>query len=364
MILRRAISSGRVFRCLAAAGLVVGAASAGAVALPGAAHADSEDFAPAATATIHPGVMVESPAGQCTSNFVFGDRDGGDLYLGQAAHCTGTGTASDTDGCKSGSLPIGTPIKIEGASKPGELVYNSWLAMADDKDDKPDANTCGYNDFALVKIDPADRDKVSPTVPVFGGPTGLRTEGVPAGSTVYSYQNSSLRQGIGLLSPKQGLNLGDSAGGWTHEVATITPGVPGDSGSGFMDAAGYAFGVLSTLNLEPAPGTNGVGDLNRELAYANAHGMDRVVLQIGGPFHPPLPLPSLAGTPRADAASSDSDGETAAAEEPEQSVSDGGPSANTPDRGLSITPKRSEPELSSQPGQQAPEKQPGLVGGL
>jgi len=227
--------------------------------------------------------------------------------------------------------------------------------------DTPDANTCAYNDLALVKIDPADRDKVSPTVPVFGGPTGIRTAGVPAGSTVYSYQNSSLRQGIGLLSPKQGLNLGDSGGGWTHEVATITPGVPGDSGSGFMDAAGNAFGVLSTLNLEPAPGTNGVGDLNRELAYANAHGMGDVVLQCGGPFHPPLPLPSLAGTPRADAASSDSDGETASAEEPEQSVTNDAPSANTPDRGLSITPKRSEPGL---PSQGAPEKQPGLVGGL
>jgi len=358
MILRRAIYSGRVFRCLAAAGLVVGAAAAGAVALPGAAHADSEDFAPAATATIHPGVMVESPAGQCTSNFVFGD--GHDLYLGQAAHCTGTGTASDTDGCKSSSLPLHTtPIKIQGASKPGELVYNSWLAMAENEETDPD--TCAYNDFALVKIDPADRDKVSPAVPAFGGPTGLRTKGLPAGSTVYSYQNSSLRQGIGLLSPKQGLNLGDSGNGYSHEVATITPGVPGDSGSGFMDSAGYAFGVLSTLNLEPAPGTNGVGDLNRELAYANAHGMGDVVLQCGGPFHPPLPLPSLAGTPRADAASSDSDGETASAEEPEQSVTNDAPSANTPDRGLSITPKRSEPGL---PSQGAPEKQPGLVGGL
>jgi len=358
MILRRATSSGRVFRCLAAAGLVVGAASAGAVALPGSAHADSEDFAPAATATIHPGVMVESTAGQCTANFVFGD--GKDLYLGQAAHCTGTGTASDTDGCKTTSLPIGTPVKIQGASQPGKLAYNSWLAM-DKPDEKPDVNTCAYNDFALVEIDPADHDKVSPIVPVFGGPTGLRTAPVPAGATVYSFQNSSLRQGIGLLSPKQGLNLGDSGGGWTHEVATITPGVPGDSGSGFMDSAGNAFGVLSTLNLEPAPGTNGVGDLNRELAYANANGMGGVVLQTSGAFHPPLPLPSLAGTPRADAASSDSDGETAAAEEPEQSNTDGAPSANTPDRGLSITPKRSEPGL---PSQGAPAKQPGLVGGL
>jgi len=127
----------------------------------------------------------------------------------------------------------------------------------------------------------------------------VRQAGLPAGSSVYSYQNSSLRQGIGLLSPKVGLNLGDNAGGYTHEVATITPGVPGDSGSGFMDAQGEAFGVLSTLNLEPAPGTNGVGDLGKELAYANGNGMDGVGLMNGTePFHSPLPLPSLGSSAR------------------------------------------------------------------
>ena len=29
----------------------------------------------------------------------------------------------------SGSLPIGTPVEVDGASKPGTLVYNSWLTM-------------------------------------------------------------------------------------------------------------------------------------------------------------------------------------------------------------------------------------------
>jgi hypothetical protein len=356
MILRSAISSGRVLRCLAAAGLVVGATTVGAVAMPGSAHADDQDFAPASTATIHPGVMVTSPVGQCTANFVFGDGD--KVYLGQAAHCTGTGSESETDGCKSKSLPLGTPIKIQGASQPGKMVYNSWLTMQDNGE--KDANTCAYNDFALVEIDSDDAGKVNPTVPVFGGPTGVREAGLPAGAPVYSYQNSGLRQGLGLLSPKQGLNLGDGAGGYTHEVATITPGVPGDSGSGFMDADGKAFGILSTLNLEPAPGTNGVGDLGKELAYANDNGdVGDISLENGTTaFHPPLPLPALgSSTPKADQASdSSSDADTAADSNPAQSAADNAHRA-TPERGLSIAPRQPEPAG-------APKSKSGALGGL
>src|SRR5687767_7125759 len=76
-------------------------------------------FAPQAAladdgAEIHPGVMTFTEGAQCTSNFVF--RDGGGTYLGQAAHCSGTGAATDTDGCDAGTLPLGTPVEIDGAS--------------------------------------------------------------------------------------------------------------------------------------------------------------------------------------------------------------------------------------------------------
>ena len=84
-------------------------------------------WAPAASATIHPGVQVFTDGAQCTANFVFSDA--ANVYLGQAAHCSGTGSATDTDGCSSASLPVGTPVDITGASKPGTLVYNSWLTM-------------------------------------------------------------------------------------------------------------------------------------------------------------------------------------------------------------------------------------------
>ena len=50
----------------------------------------------------------------------------------------------------------------------------------------------------------------------------------------------------------------------------MTPGIPGDSGSGFMDASGNALGVLSTVEFAPLPASNGVGTLAKELAYANS----------------------------------------------------------------------------------------------
>jgi hypothetical protein len=64
--------------------------------------------------------------------------------------------------------------------------------------------------------------------------------------------------------------LDTTGGGWSRDVLTLTPGIPGDSGSGFLDASGEAIGVLSTLELAPIPAANGVGDLAHELAYLHA----------------------------------------------------------------------------------------------
>lgn len=70
---------------------------------------------------------------------------------------------------------------------------------------------------------------------------------------------------------------------------TATPGIPGDSGSAFLDAPGRALGVLSTLNLAPLPGSNGVGDISREYAYLRAHYSGAVTLAGGTvPFRGPL----------------------------------------------------------------------------
>jgi hypothetical protein len=95
-------------------------------------------WAPAATAPIHPGVQTVTAGGQCTANFVF--TDGTKVFIGQAAHCSGTGGNTATNGCTSGSLPIGTPVTVGGASKPGHMVYNSWLTMQ--SLGESDAETC------------------------------------------------------------------------------------------------------------------------------------------------------------------------------------------------------------------------------
>jgi hypothetical protein len=234
-------------------------------------------WAPAKTAAVHPGVQVFTEGAQCTANFVF--QEGTTVYLGQAAHCSGTGGQTETDGCTSGSLPIGTPVEVTGASKPGSLAYNSWLTMQA-KGEK-NADVCAYNDLALIKIAAADIAKVNPSVPAFGGPTGVGSVVGDLGSTVYSYGNSELRGGITKLSPKQGIVIQNEGNGWSHIVSTLTPGVPGDSGSGFLDETGAAIGVLSTLQIAPLAGTNGVGDLAKELAYARANGFPNLKLVPG-----------------------------------------------------------------------------------
>jgi hypothetical protein len=242
-------------------------------------------WAPAGQATVHPGVQVFTEGAQCTSNFVF--QDASNVYLGQAAHCSGTGGQTETNGCSSASLPVGTPVQISGASKPGTLVYNSWLTMQ--AKGETDADACAFNDLALIRIDPADVGEVNPSVPGFGGPTGVGTIG-GLGSTVYSYGNSELRGGVTKLSPKQGVVVQNEGNGWSHSVITLTPGVPGDSGSGFLGGTGQAIGILSTLQLAPLLGSNGVGDIGRELAYMRANSAFTGVQLIRGtePFKPNL----------------------------------------------------------------------------
>jgi hypothetical protein len=225
-------------------------------------------WAPAATATIHPGVQTFTDGGQCTANFVFHDA-ANTVYIGQAAHCSGTGGATETNGCDSGSLPVGTQVEVDGASQPGVMVYNSWLAMQAAGETNADA--CAFNDFALIRLNPADFGKVNPSIPFWGGPNGIDTNGTTQGEHVYSYGNSSLRGGISQLSPKQGVSLGDAGNGWSHNVYTVTPGIPGDSGSAFLSSTGAALGVLSTVQLAPLAGSNGVGDVNLELNYMRSH---------------------------------------------------------------------------------------------
>ncbi|MFC7495031.1 hypothetical protein ACOADD_12410, partial [Nocardioides sp. CPCC 206349] len=144
-------------------------------------------WAPADEAAIHPGTQMYTEGAQCTGNFVFTDG-AGNVYVGYAAHCAGTGEATDTNGCDVESLPLGTPVTFnEGGSLvsegtqvgSGTLAYSSWDTM--NRINESDGNTCSYNDFALVKVSAADAAKVNPSIPFWGGPTGIDTDGTAAG---------------------------------------------------------------------------------------------------------------------------------------------------------------------------------------
>ncbi|MGA8255324.1 MAG: hypothetical protein WB767_01990, partial [Nocardioides sp.] len=194
---------------------VLVAALASVATAPGASAAPT--WAPAGSAAITPGVQMYTDGAQCTGNFVFTDA-AANVYVGYAAHCAGLGEATDTNGCLNDSVPLGTEVTFnEGGSLissgtqvgTGTLVYSSWRTMRERS--TTDENTCAYNDFALVKVSANDVPKVNPSVPFWGGPTGIDTDGTAAGDRVWSYGNSSLRAGLTPLSPKTGISLGDSA---------------------------------------------------------------------------------------------------------------------------------------------------------
>lgn len=235
-------------------------------------------------ASIGPGSLMITPLGDgrasgCTAAFVFRSTDA--VHLGYAAHCAGDGVLG-LSGCEEPTLPLGTRVVVEGGDGEritGSLAYSSWTTMQE-RDETSDA-LCHLNDFALVALDPADVAAVDPSVPEFGGPTGLDVDGTERGEAVFSYQPQRSDD-----ATKAGVSRGDRAGGRTHEVATVPAGIPGDSGSGYLDGDGEAFGVLSTQITGGGRTTNGVTDLALALAYASEFGgLGKITLVLGtAPF--------------------------------------------------------------------------------
>lgn len=226
-------------------------------------------WAPLASATIRPGVQTVTNGGQCTSNFVFyTDKGNGqfDIYLGQAAHCGSLGSATQTNGCTTPSVNIGTSVTVRGAQYPGTLAYSSWKTMQAVGESNP--SICAYNDFALVKLDPRDHGRVNPSMLNFGGPTGYaNVNSVFSGSQLVSFQNSGLRP-AGPLSWKEGVLFTRSTSQWQAMAYFVTPGIPGDSGSGVITCSGAAYGIVVTLSAVPNPGSNGMTDIKNAVGYA------------------------------------------------------------------------------------------------
>ncbi len=78
------------------------------------------------------------------------------------------------------------------------------LVGRDAANGETNADACEYNDFALVRLDPADVANVNPTVPGFGGPHGLGGSSAMLGDDVYSYGNSGAARRRHQAQPEAG----------------------------------------------------------------------------------------------------------------------------------------------------------------
>lgn len=223
---------------------------------------------PVGEASVRPGVQLVSDGRQCTSNFLFRTPDNRTLMLGVAAHCLAEGPSNDLNGCnpENEPVPLGSEVRISGATAPGTVVYSAWHTMQTVEESSDAA--CRGNDFALVAISPTDRANVHPAVRHFGGPTGQA--GSPSvGDKVIWYGNTGLHGGVEQANDHEGYVV--DSGGWSANVYTVSPGVPGDSGSGIMTGDGQGLGILSYVEISPRAGSNGITLLQPALAYAEEH---------------------------------------------------------------------------------------------
>lgn len=231
-------------------------------------------------ATLRPGIWAEG----CTMNFVFRSPDNRSLYFGLAAHCV-------TD------VEIGESVELAQGEGSGRLVYSSWKTSGDD----PWQGENVHNDFALLRVDDADRPLVHPAVEHFGGPAGIASP-PEQGDRVWTYGNTSFRSvvpGGDTLDPREGVV--QASRNESTAAYFAPPSIRGDSGSPAMTGDGKALGTMSTLNHvwtdrlpdAPPPGSNTVSNLGYALDYLHENTDLRVelvtwkVLQAGALPGPP-----------------------------------------------------------------------------
>ena len=223
--------------------------------LSGMAQAASHDqhprWAPAKSASIHPGVSVQagnSPA--CRAGFIL--TDGTHAFIAIPSSCSGVGPV-DNSKCDAGQDPIGLPVTIQGAKHKGLLVYSSITTM--ELRSQRATNRCTYNDLSLVRIDRRDIKRTNPSVPVLGGPTGV-SKAQPAAPDQLSVYASA---------PSNAQAINTSGGGWSHAIMVDGAVASGDLGGPVLTAKGQALGMVS--GVPTANGRTLVNDFHREIRY-------------------------------------------------------------------------------------------------
>lgn len=214
-------------------------------------------WAPAATATIHPGVQVTIAGTPCTAGFVL--TDGSRVYLTVPASCGAVDTGKAADGCTAATMPVGLPVTIQGAAHKGTLDYNSWTWMA--SVGETNADVCATNDLALVRLDARDIARTNPTVPGTTGPTGIAGSSPSMGTQVTAYG----------ATPAMGLVTANANGNRDHQATFASSFTSAETGAAVLTGDGKALGMLSVIPQSAAQAVD-VHDFGMELSYLHQKG--------------------------------------------------------------------------------------------
>ncbi|HEX9374673.1 MAG TPA: hypothetical protein VGB19_00300 [Actinomycetota bacterium] len=195
---------------------------------------------------IRPGLwlvtVTTNPVGfaWCTANFVFAKR--GVSGLGTAGHCAAKDALGAYPDVTAYVVPPPTSGQLPGFYHIGKFVLSHNNGIGDD--------------FAMISIYSKYSSWVNPTMPVWGGPTGVYTSTLP---TVAKHFGHGAAVGAGG-TPRAGVCpiLNARSG---NAFAWYGVGAPGDSGSGVEAAAGEALGNFTHIVIYDGTNKNPAGQI-------------------------------------------------------------------------------------------------------
>lgn len=192
----------------------------------------------------------------CTANFIW--TDGKKQYLGSAGHCFlptvkksthGEGADYDASGVK-----VSVCVENCGGNFRANLLVGTWVELgriAYARQTDPTGTEDVGNDFGVVEIPAEAEHLVRPSMPVWGGPTGIQE--FEYGKYGCHYGNGLGVGEVFLTKARVGLAGGSDRDYWMGDFA----GAFGDSGSGIVtcESDGLTFhgqgasGVLTHLGV-------------------------------------------------------------------------------------------------------------------
>jgi hypothetical protein len=203
---------------------------------PAGVHAPAGARLPTAVGLAYPGIrpgqwlvtVTTKPVGfaWCTANFVFAKN--GVLGIGTAGHCAAHDALGRYPDVTAYVVPPPASGKLPGFYHIGQFVLSHNNGIGDD--------------FAMIRIYPRYRSWVSPTMPVWGGPSGVYTSSTP---TLVKHFGHGAAVGTGG-TPRAGLCPILNARHGTA-FAWYGVGAPGDSGSGVEATLGPAVGDFTHI---------------------------------------------------------------------------------------------------------------------